>query len=110
MMNAGQPGFSNMVMQMRQQAMMQPMCGLPTAAAPIMPMSGISGMTMAGGPISNSIENVCRSIMASVSIFICDTCLPTQLDSMGKFPRNAVFQDILKGTIECIAFISELKK
>ena len=68
MMNAGQPGFSNMVMQMRQQAMMQPMGGLPTAAAPIMPMGGISGMTMAGGPVSNSIENVCRSIMASVSI------------------------------------------
>ena len=68
MMGAGQPGFSNMVMQMRQQTMMQPMGGLPTAQAPIMPMGVMSSMAMAGSPMSNNIENVCRSIMASVSI------------------------------------------
>ena len=71
-MNQGHAGFGNMVMQMRQQALMQQM-GIPTAQAPILPgMSAMGGgMRMASGGLN--IENVCRSIMAAVSFSVINT-------------------------------------
>ena len=67
-MNAGQPGFSNMILQMRQQAMMQPM-GMATAHAPVMSMGAMGGMSMPGAPFTSNIEGVCRAIMTSVITF-----------------------------------------
>ena len=65
----GHPGFGNMIMQMRQQALMQQM-GIPTAQAPVIPGMGVmggAGVGMANAGFGLNVENVCRSIMAAVS-------------------------------------------
>ena len=70
--NQEYPGFGNMVMQMRQQALMQQM-GIPTAQAPVVPGMNVigGGMHMASGGLN--IDNVCRSIMAAVSFSLINT-------------------------------------